>query len=95
MVLDAYKTFENTATGKHFTYGETGLEQGGPFKSHKSHQNGLSVDFFVPVINQQGVSAEVPINPLNKFGYDIEFDSKAKFRDLDRFSNHGSRLSGD
>lgn len=65
-----------------WVYGETGLAEGGPFKPHKTHQNGLSVDFFVPVRNARGASVELPTHPLNKWGYDIELDAWGRLEEL-------------
>jgi len=75
IVIDAYKRLEQSAPGKVFKYAETGLAGGGEFKPHKTHQNGLSIDFMVPVINEQGESLHLPTHPFNKFGYNIEFDA--------------------
>lgn len=82
VILAAYKTLEISAPEKKFVYGESGFKEGGKFKPHKTHQNGLSVDFFVPVVNSKGVSVTLPISPVNKFGYNIEFDQAAKFEEL-------------
>jgi len=79
VVLEAYKILDQRVPNKFYVYGETGWAKGGQFKPHKSHQNGLSVDFFVPVLNSKGVSVPLPIGPHNKFGYSIEFDSKGKY----------------
>ena len=65
-----------------FVYGETGLAEGGPFKPHKTHQNGLSVDFFVPVQNEKGESVPLSTNLFNKWGYDLEFDQRGRMDDL-------------
>jgi penicillin-insensitive murein endopeptidase len=70
-----------TEPGLHFVYGETGLATGGPFKPHKSHQNGLSVDFFVPVRDPKGRSVPLPTNALNRWGYDIEITSSGRYKD--------------
>lgn len=51
-------------------------------RPHRTHQNGLSVDFMVPVIDGAGRSVPLPSTPLNKFGYDVEFDRNAQFGDL-------------
>jgi penicillin-insensitive murein DD-endopeptidase len=69
------KTLPNTV----FVYGETGLEAGGKFRPHKTHQNGTSVDFFVPVRDARGNSVPLPTNISNKLGYNIEFDPNAKY----------------
>ena len=50
VVLTAYTALEEAAPDKVFVYGETGKKSGGEFDPHKTHRNGLSVDFMVPVI---------------------------------------------
>ncbi len=80
VVLDAYADLKQNVKGKVFVYGETGWKDGGGFWPHKTHQNGLSVDFFVPVIDTSGKSTPLPTGALNKFGYGIEFDSKGKYK---------------
>ncbi|MBQ0754728.1 MAG: penicillin-insensitive murein endopeptidase [Gammaproteobacteria bacterium] len=82
VIVDAYKTLKTTAPGKLYIYGETGLETGGRFRPHKTHQNGLSVDFFVPVLNKRNESVALPIGITNKLGYNIEFDQDARFGEL-------------
>ena len=75
-VLDAYGTLEQDQPTTQFVYGETGFESGGSFQPHKTHQNGLSVDFMVPIRSKQGRSIPLPTNVFNKWGYDLEFDSE-------------------
>ena len=82
IILDAYARLEKTLPGKTFVYGETGWADGGSFKPHKTHQNGLSVDFFVPVLNGAGQSASLPISPFNRLGYDLEFSASGQYQDL-------------
>lgn len=82
VVTEAYKELEQTAPNKKYIYGETGFKEGGQFKPHKTHRNGLSVDFFVPVINKQNESVLLPISPFNKLGYNIEFNDQAIYEDL-------------
>ncbi|RSZ60112.1 replication initiation protein [Massilia atriviolacea] len=62
-----------------FVYGETGMANGGPFAPHKTHQNGLSVDFFVPVRDARGAAA-LPASAQNRYGYDIEFDADGRYQ---------------
>jgi penicillin-insensitive murein endopeptidase len=92
VIIDAYKALETTAPGKFYIYGETGLETGGRFRPHKTHQNGLSVDFFVPVLNKRNVSVELPIGITNQLGYNIEFDQDGRFDefhiDFDAMAEH-------
>jgi len=75
VVLEAYVELSASMPGKKFVYGETGKENGGKFDPHKTHRNGLSVDFMVPVLNKSGDSVPLPTNVLNKWGYELEFDS--------------------
>jgi penicillin-insensitive murein endopeptidase len=78
IVSDAYVAMARDLPGRHFVYGETGLASGGQFKPHKTHQNGLSVDFFVPVLDKKGRSVPIPTHALNRWGYDIEFDGEGR-----------------
>lgn len=79
IMLAAYKDLEKGQSSKVYKYAETGFEEGGQFKPHKTHRNGLSVDFMTPVINEEGESVHLPTHPLNKFGYDIEFDNNDEY----------------
>ena len=81
VVVEAYRILETEQPGKVFKYAETGYAEGGPFKPHKTHQNGLSIDFMVPVVNQQGESVYLPTHMLNKYGYNIEFDARGRYED--------------
>jgi len=81
IIVNAYKSLEIEQPNKVFKYAETGFEEGGQFKPHKTHRNGLSVDFMTPVVNELGQSDHLPTHPLNKFGYDIEFDDNGKYEE--------------
>jgi penicillin-insensitive murein endopeptidase len=81
-VLDAYAELARTHPDLRFVYGETGLPSGGPMPPHRTHQNGLSVDFFVPVRDARGAVAVLPTGPDWKFGYDHEFDAAGREGDL-------------
>ncbi len=82
IMLNAYKYLEQEQPNKKYKYAETGFKEGGRFKPHKTHTNGLSIDFMVPVINKSGKSVYFSTTPFNKFGYNIEFDNKGKYEDL-------------
>jgi penicillin-insensitive murein endopeptidase len=82
IVVEAYRALAKAAPEKRFVYGETGWESGGRIRPHRTHQNGLSVDFMVPVVDQGGRSVPLPTSALNKFGYGIDFDSAGRFEDL-------------
>jgi penicillin-insensitive murein DD-endopeptidase len=82
IVLRAYDQMVRISPQTTFVYGETGFASGGRFRPHRTHQNGLSVDFMVPVKRGNGQSVPLPTSAMNKFGYGIEFDNKANFGDL-------------
>jgi penicillin-insensitive murein endopeptidase len=65
-----------------YLLGETGWCRGGSFAPHKTHQNGTSVDFMVPVVDAAGKSVPLPTHALNRFGYDVEFDAAGRYEDL-------------
>ncbi|UJF25155.1 penicillin-insensitive murein endopeptidase [Suttonella sp. R2A3] len=82
IIVAAYKDLASEQPDKVYKYAETGLAEGGSFKPHKTHQNGLSVDFMTPVTDQHGTSVHLPTHPLNKFGYDIEFDANGHYEGM-------------
>lgn len=79
IILSSYKWLETETPGKVYKYAETGFKEGGEFKPHKTHKNGLSVDFMVPVVNEEGNSVHLPTHYFNKLGYSIEFDKVGKY----------------
>jgi len=82
VVAASYRALEKAAPGKRFVFGETGWKAGGRIRPHRTHQNGLSVDFMVPVLDPRGRSVPLPTNALNRFGYDLEFDALGRYGEL-------------
>jgi penicillin-insensitive murein endopeptidase len=82
VVVEAYGELAISRPELAFVYGETGLPGGGPFRPHRTHQNGLSVDFMVPVRDGSGGSVPLPTAPWTKFGYGLEFDRQGLRGDL-------------
>jgi len=82
IIVGAYKALESTYPDKVFKYAETGKRKGGIFKPHKTHQNGLSVDFMTPMKTKANKSVHLPTNVFNRLGYDIELDSKGEYKGL-------------
>ena len=82
IIVKAYAALEVKQPDKVYKFAETGFKNGGEFKPHKTHRNGLSVDFMTPVINANGQSVHLPSNPFNKFGYNIEFDASGSYKDV-------------
>lgn len=81
IVKAAYLALQVETPGVTYVYGETGWPSGGRFRPHRTHQNGLSVDFFVPVRNAAGASVPLPTPVSQRWGYDIEFNAKAQYED--------------
>lgn len=81
-MLASYADLARELPSTSFVYGETSWPSGGSFRPHKTHQNGTSVDFMVPVLDAGGRSVPLPSSPLNEFGYDIEFDANGRYENL-------------
>ncbi|QPF72028.1 replication initiation protein [Roseateles sp. DAIF2] len=81
IVLEAFAALQRDDPSLRFVYGETGWAEGGRLRPHRTHQNGLSVDFFVPVRDAAGASVPLPTPLRQRFGYDIEFDAQARYGD--------------
>ncbi len=82
VMLAAYEDLDRRLPDKVFVYGETGWASGGRFKPHKTHQNGLSVDFMVPVVDRSGRPVPFPTSAFNKYGYAVDFDAKGRRSEL-------------
>jgi penicillin-insensitive murein DD-endopeptidase len=82
VIVEAYRTVQTAVPDALFVYGETGWPAGGRFRPHRTHQNGLSADFMVPVRDVDGNAMRIPTRAWNRFGYDIEFDSRGFSGDL-------------
>lgn len=76
IVANAYSALPAGDAAARYVYGESGRAKGGVIEPHKTHQNGLSVDFMVPVRDAAGKpvrwSAEAPL-----YGYEAEFDGNS------------------
>jgi penicillin-insensitive murein endopeptidase len=79
IVTAAYAELSQRTPDVRYVYGETGWPSGGRFRPHRTHQNGLSVDFFVPVRDGAGKSVPLPTPVGERFGYDIEFDADGRW----------------
>jgi penicillin-insensitive murein endopeptidase len=78
VIVNSFRALEISHPETVYVYGETGKRYGGSFKPHRTHQNGLSVDFMVPVLDSKDRSTPLPANIFNKYGYGIEFDAKGQ-----------------
>ena len=82
VVLSAYEHLHREHRDLKFVYGETGKQNGGRFKPHRTHQNGLSVDFMVPVFDTSRKPVFLPTSVFNKYGYAYEFNVEGRADDL-------------
>ncbi len=82
-IEDAYTSLDVAHPNRRWQFGDFGWKAGGQLRPHKTHQNGLSADFFVPVVNAKRAPDLVPIEYGNKFGYGVEFDAKGVHGDLE------------
>lgn len=80
-VLEAYADLALDRPQVRFVYGECGWPSGGSFRPHRTHQNGMAVDFFVPVRDSHGRSRRLPTHAFNRYGYDIEFAADGRWQD--------------
>ncbi len=78
VVIESYDKLVEIHPDYIYKYAESGFESGGLFKPHKTHQNGLSIDFMVPVFNNNKKSAYFTTNAFNRYGYDVDFDRNGK-----------------
>ena len=82
ILLDAYAELNRSLPDTVFVYGETGRKNGGQFDPHKTHQNGLSIDFMVPVVDEHDRSVPLPTSILNTWGYALDFDAVGRLDEL-------------
>jgi penicillin-insensitive murein DD-endopeptidase len=75
---DSYAELRQSDPELRFLYAETGWPWGGRFRPHKTHANGTSVDFQVPVRTLDGRVSELPTSPFTGFGYLVRFDATGK-----------------
>lgn len=81
VVAETYQRLANARPDLTFVYGETGWPWGGRFWPHRSHRNGLSVDFVVPVRNFDRQSVPFPRSMWTGGFYAVEMDGNAQFDD--------------
>lgn len=81
IVIAAYEWMAMRQPFQTLIYADASLPEGGKFPPHITHQNGTSVDFMVPVLNQDGLPAQLERTADNRWGYDIEFDENGRYGD--------------
>lgn len=81
-VLSSYARVATRRPELRFVYGEGSWPWGGLLWPHRTHANGTSVDFFVPLRTRDGDVAEMPVSVFNKLGYSVGFDNAGRAGDL-------------
>lgn len=72
VVVAAYKQLAREQPELEFVYAEMGFPWGGRFPPHRTHREGLSADFHVPLTG----GGQIPMTPANRYGYDVDFDTQ-------------------
>jgi len=73
-IVETYFECEKTCPNINFVLGEIGSRKGGRFLPHRTHRNGLSVDFMTPLL-KYGEAFQAN-HLFNLWGYRWEFDDK-------------------
>ena len=81
-VLASYDSVAKQRPELRFLYAESSWPWGGRLRPHKTHANGTSVDFHVPVRNRDGSVGELPVSVFNQLGYAVSFDNAGRSGDL-------------
>ncbi len=77
-LIEAYSICVSTCPGRHFRVMELSNKGGGSMALHRTHQNGLSADFMVPLSNRKG-----PVYRYARLGlwhYLLQFDDDGKLK---------------
>lgn len=81
-VLASYAQIAVERPGLRYLYAESAWPWGGRIWPHKTHANGTSVDFHVPVRTRDGAVSELPVSVFNQLGYAVRFDNAGRSGDL-------------
>lgn len=84
IMTKTYHELESIAPGKKFRYMECSRKKGGRAWPHKTHQNGLSVDFMTP-LKKKGKQKKI-YDCIGSFRYLMNFNSSGKAKINDKVS---------
>lgn len=76
-VLASYQEMEKSGQGRIFTIMECSRENGGKLWPHRTHQNGLSIDFMMPMDRERIPCYELDLKGLKH--YLLDFDDEGKY----------------
>ena len=77
-VQQAYKSCHESMPERKFRLMECSKRKGGPMKPHRTHQNGMSVDFMTP-LQKKGKAFQM-LDRMGIWHYLLTFNSKAQWR---------------
>jgi penicillin-insensitive murein endopeptidase len=77
ITLDTYKAIENACKGRIFGIMECSHEHGGKLHPHRTHQNGLSIDFMTPLLFNGEINHD--LDTLGAAHYFMNFDDQGKY----------------
>lgn len=80
-MVDSYQSCKESCPDITFIVGETGHPNGGHFPPHRTHRNGMSVDFMTPLLKNK--KAYRSNHLFNLWGYRYEFDNEGKKGNLE------------
>lgn len=78
-VLSTYKQLETISPGSQFCIMECSNEHGGKIAPHRTHQNGLSVDFMSPLLKNGTLYTELDF--LGARHYLMDFDAEGRYEE--------------
>jgi penicillin-insensitive murein endopeptidase len=76
-ILNSYNTLHQLCPERHFYLMELSNENGGKIYPHRTHQNGLSVDFMMPLLKHDKIFAD--LDTIGKNHYMLSFDEKGRY----------------
>jgi len=80
-IIESYNQIYEINPKLFYVIAEGSWPNGERLYPHKTHKNGLAVDFLVPVQNKNGESKPLPTSLLNEFGYGYAFDTEGNGTD--------------
>jgi len=74
VILEAYASLGKELPARRWQFGESGRAEGGELWPHKTHQNGLAVDFFMPLRDAAAQPILLDTSLWTLFGYGVDID---------------------
>ena len=77
ILIDSYTELRSVSPNHRFYIMETSHKNGGELKPHETHQNGLSVDFMMPLLKDG--KEYIGLDTIGSTHYFLNFDDKGKY----------------